>query len=61
MWKKKEYIKSITEVIIVDTWYQMLSGSGNSILHKANTQTDIEGPGIGGDEYTDGDGDIDDA
>lgn len=42
---KKEYIKPITEVIMIDTNCQMLSGSG--------TQTDTPGPGTEGD---DGDG-----
>lgn len=59
MLKKKRYIKPITEVIIVDTWCQMLSGSGNSIIRKADSQTETPISIIGGDEYVDGD--IDDA
>lgn len=47
---KKKYIKPITEAIIVDTWCQMLSGSGNSIIRNANT---------GKDSVVYGDGDLD--
>jgi hypothetical protein len=49
---KKEYIKPITEVIMIDTNCQMLSGSG--------TQTDTNDIRTGGDDPHDGDdGDID--
>lgn len=54
MWKKKEYIKPITEAIIEDTWCQMLSGSGNSIISNANTGKDSVVNIVGGDEYVDG-------
>ena len=46
MWKKKKYIKPITEVIIVDIRCQMLSRS-DGILHHSDTQTDTPGPGFG--------------
>lgn len=54
---KKKYIKPITEVIIIDTNCQMLSGSGNT-LHHSDSQTDTIGPATGGDEYYDDDVDL---
>ena len=58
MLKKKKYIKPMIEVIRVHICCQTLSVS-DSTLRDANKGTDTKGPGVGGDEY--GDGDLDGA
>lgn len=55
---KKKYIKPIIEVIRVHICCQMLSES-DGVLHHSDTQTDTKGPGVGGDEYHDGNDDLD--
>lgn len=52
--KKKKYIKPVSDVIMVHICCQMLSGS-DSTLHHSDTQTDTLGPGVGGDDCSDGD------
>lgn len=62
MWKKKKYIKPVTQVIIVDipVCHQILLGSGNT-GYDANTQkpftppsTSISDEELGGGEDLDG-------
>lgn len=61
---KTMYIKPTSEAIYIGMMPMMsysLKETEDNILHNSSTQTDTNGPGIGGDTQTEPDGDITDA
>lgn len=62
---KAIYVSPVTVIVQAETESDMingtLDGSKDDTLHKSDTQTDIPGPSIGGDEEHSGDDDLDGA